>query len=66
MEEKITEISLDDCRKVERLPYHKPLLTGFGLISELTAAGSGTMSEEGPGTIDCSMNKSYVPVCMGL
>jgi hypothetical protein len=45
----------------DRRPYSKPTLTGFGLIRDLTANGSGVMDEQAP---DCSKNKIYTVIAM--
>jgi hypothetical protein len=51
--------------KGDRLPYRKPALMRFGRVTDLTANGSGRMSEDDGGAIDCSKNKIYVAQCMG-
>ena len=51
-----------------RLTYVKPGLKTFGLISELTAAGSGLVSEQNDNdmmTVSCSATKTYIAACMG-
>jgi hypothetical protein len=50
----------------QRLTYKKPFLKEFGLIVDLTANGSGAVSEQGPGGgIACAKSKQYSPVCGG-
>jgi hypothetical protein len=56
-----TRTSPTDTIPQERRPYSKPMLTGFGLIRDLTANGSGVMDEQ---PSDCSANKTFTPIAM--
>ena len=66
MEQNRAKTSDNTFRHDSRLPYKKPVLTMFGFVAELTAAGSGGMTEQSnDNTVSCASSKSYVEACMG-